>query len=139
MKEGDPVKYEHMGKIYNGEFKTINKRLRLIIVDHDNPECKSFAGFIQKVTKVTDTSQRSSGNQYKKLKVKDLAWKDFCEKLRFIKTIMLIKKELQCFLEDSNVRDIFFGNEFPDLMSKNCMSWWTVPLQSHCKMSESFK
>ncbi|CAG8556348.1 6364_t:CDS:2 [Funneliformis mosseae] len=63
-----------------------------------------------------DTSQRPSGNQYKKLKVKGLAWKDFCEKLGFSRPIMLIKKELLMY------GDVFFDTpldikkKFDDLL-----------------------
>ena len=91
-------------------FKIINNRPRLIFVDHNNPECKSFAEFIQKVI---NTSRRPGGKQYMKLKVNDIAWKDFCEKIIFVESVMPIQKELRCFLEGLNVRDIFFGNEFP--------------------------
>ncbi|RIA97410.1 hypothetical protein C1645_871377 [Glomus cerebriforme] len=119
LKEGDSVKYEHMGKIYNGEFKTNNKKQCLIIADRDDPECESFTEFIQKVT---NASQRPNENQYLKLKIKDLAWKDFCKKL------------LQYFLEDSNVRDIFFGSEFPEFNVKKLYvvvdNLPTVPLQN---------
>ncbi|CAB4431185.1 unnamed protein product [Rhizophagus irregularis] len=87
---GDKVKFEHKGKDYDAVFKTINNKLRLVYhVDH---ECISFAEFIRKVTDYT--KPELDENQYSKLKINDVSWKDFCEKVIFMESVMFIKNEL---------------------------------------------
>lgn len=103
---GDKVKFEHKGKDYDAVFKTINNKLRLVYVDH---ECRSFAEFIRKVTDYTILDE----TQYSNLKINDVSWKDFCEKVIFMESVMSIKNELQSIPNDLNVRDIFFGTESP--------------------------
>ncbi|PKK62375.1 hypothetical protein RhiirC2_790472 [Rhizophagus irregularis] len=93
---------------YDAVFKTINNKLHLVYVDH---ACISSAEFIRKVTDYTKPVPDE--NQYSKLKINYVSWKDFCEKVIFIESVMSIKNALQSILNDLNVRDIFFGIESP--------------------------
>ncbi|CAG8637148.1 17165_t:CDS:1, partial [Funneliformis caledonium] len=102
--KGDLVELKYKDKTYTATFKEMYGRPFLVA---DGCEYPSFSKFIQAMI---DTKS-IGGSVYNNLKVNSMSWKEFCEEILFFNSVMQIKKELQFFLDDPNVRDIFYGRE----------------------------